>query len=104
MLLGDSPGFASDYPCRPQCLDNPAAKSSSASSPPDQPMNDSPTGQPETVPIGIVTCGRPLSPEMQVNRMTFARNGSSASGGVSVRGETPGARECRARVEAAGVR
>ena len=39
--------------------DSVTARSSSASSPPAQPMNDRPTGQPATVPIGIDTCGRP---------------------------------------------
>ena len=38
-----------------------------------QPMNDSPTGQPATVPTGIDTCGRPPRPAMQVSRITWVR-------------------------------
>ena len=78
-------------PVSPQQRASAHARSSSASSPPGQAMNDSPAGQPATVPIGMLICGRPASPAMQVSRMTRTRNDSSSSPVMSMRGAMQGA-------------
>src|SRR5688500_2756124 len=71
------------HACKPKKRANRTARSSSASSPPAQPMNESPTGEPATIPTGNVTCGRPLWPDMQVSRMARRRNISYSSGAAS---------------------
>ena len=65
--------------------------SSMASSPPAQPINESPTGHPETVPAGRLTWGSPARPAEQVSRITCRRWASSAAGGVSISGAIEGA-------------
>ena len=39
-------------------------------------MKDIPAGIPASVPIGMVICGKPLIPAMQVRRITRTRNSS----------------------------
>src|SRR5262249_36846485 len=55
------------------------ARSSSASSPPAQPMNDNPAGQPAPVPTGTLICGSPESTDAQPSRITRTRNDSDSS-------------------------
>src|SRR3989442_11777525 len=67
------------------------ARSSSASSPPAQAINDSPAGQPATVPTGRFICGSPPIPAMQVSRITRTRKDSIASLLKSIGGAIDGA-------------
>src|SRR5512145_1948079 len=91
------------------------ARSSSASSPPSQPMKERPTGQPEAVPAGIEICGSPACPARQVlpkvialNSTVEAPSGMSRSGGrvgvVGMRIIVPGlARPCSRSLAAARI-
>jgi hypothetical protein len=83
--------FGLHYNCKPQCRANELARSSRTSSAPVHPMKERPIGQPEAVPTGIVICGNPPRPAMQVRRMTRRRKDSRSCSGVASSGEMPGA-------------
>src|SRR5262249_53182806 len=79
------------YAMAPQYFATSHARSSSASSPPTQAMNDNPAGQPATVPTGMLICGSPASTDAQPSRMTRTRNNSASSAVMSMRGAMQGA-------------
>ena len=74
----------------PQWRESFTASASRASSPPAHPMNESPTGQPASDPMGRVTWGSPPRPAMQVRRMTRTLAFEEVAHGVRVNAVCPG--------------